>query len=186
MILLIEHRVVILTPPKTASDALHRLFCSGPPWSGLAVVQRHHDVLDKHGMEIPAEAAGFRVLLSVRHPLDRLVSLWHHRCRLHAYHGRGSCSFQEFATQVAGGRPLGWLWTTTIDELAGELQPDALLRCESLAADLKAAGLDVAEIPRVNESYRRSWPAYYTAELLQRLRPWADRDCQRFTYAWPP
>jgi hypothetical protein len=182
MILLIDHRTVILTPPKTASDTLHRVFCSGPPWNGLAVVGPHHGVVDKHYPHVPNEAFGFRVLLTVRNPFDRLVSLWHHRCRLASYDGQGSPSFEEFAKSVVARQAGCWLWETTISELIGEQRIDGLLRCESLADDLATAGLAVALLPRWNESYRRPWRQYYTVRLLGAVESWASEDCRRFGY----
>jgi hypothetical protein len=185
MILLIEWQTVVLTPPKTASDTLHRLFCSGPPWHGLALVGPHHGAIDKHFPSVPAEAHGFRVLLSVRHPLDRLVSLWCHKARLAAYEGVANDSFERFAGRVASGEEPDWLWRTTITELIGAQNIDGLLRAESLAEDLTAAGFQASPLIRHNASYRRDWRAYYTPELRDAVRPWAAPDCERFAYDWP-
>jgi hypothetical protein len=181
MILLIDQRIVIVTPPKTASDTLHRVLCA-PPWYGVAVVGPHHGVIDKHYPHVPNEAFGFRVLLAVRHPLDRLVSLWHHRCRLAAYFGEATETFECFARNVAAGQSGCWLWQTTIDELIGPQRIDGLLRAESLTADLTAAGLTVDSLPRWNDSYRRPWNEYYDSATLPVASCWGASDIQRFGY----
>ena len=177
---------MITTPPKTASDTLHRVFCSGSPWNGLAVVGEHSQPrnIDKHYPCVPNEARSFRKLLCVRHPLDRLVSLWHHRCRLHAWEGQATESFNRFCELLVGGELKTWLWRTTIAELV-PWEPDGLLRCESLAMDLDREGLNVREVPRHNTSFRRPWQEYYTPTLLDLIRPWATADCERFGYELP-
>jgi hypothetical protein len=182
MILLIDHRTVILTPPKTASDTLHRVFCSGPPWNGLAVVGPHHGVVDKHYPHVPNEAFRFKVLLTVRHPLDRLVSLWHHKCRLAAWAGEASESFPRFVNGLAAGEVVTWLWKTTIVELIGDQRIDGVLKCESLADDLAGVGLPVDAKHRHNTSFRRPWQDYYDAGLLATVEPWARPDIERFGY----
>jgi hypothetical protein len=63
----------------------------------------------KHYPHVPNETFGFKVLLAVRHPLDRLVSLYHHQCRLAAWEGLASPSFDDFARSVAAGTSGCWL-----------------------------------------------------------------------------
>jgi hypothetical protein len=185
MILLLTHQVVIVTPPKTASDSLHRLFCSGPPWNGLALVGEHSEPgnIDKHYPRLPNEAANCTTLLLVRHPLDRLVSLYLHRGRLLSYRGEPTPSFEEHCRLLVDGKLVSWLFTSTIADLVGDWKPDRLVRVESLGRDLAEAGLVVPNVPRVNFAFRRPWPAYYTPSLVQLVRPWAAKDADRFGYS---
>jgi hypothetical protein len=176
MILLLERRICILTPPKTASDTLHRVFCAGPPWNGLALVGPHHGVIDKHYPHVPAEADGFSVLLAVRNPLARLVSLWFHKSRCERYDGHGGESFARFCERLAEGEVQTWLWRTTIAELVGEQPIDGLLHVENLQADLATHGLQVAELPRHNVEWHKPWQAYYDEWLLSIVAEWAAAD----------
>ena len=100
MIVFLDRRIAIVTPPKTASDTLHRVLCS-PPFDGLAIVGRSRTgELDKHLSELPAECLGFRVLATVRNPHDRLVSLYHQFQRHETYWGRAGVAFWDFAHRV--------------------------------------------------------------------------------------
>jgi hypothetical protein len=49
--------------------------------------------IDRHVTQIPHEAEDCQIVAVVRHPLDRLVSLWHHLVRFDAYHGRATMAF---------------------------------------------------------------------------------------------
>lgn len=186
MILLLDRRTVIITPPKTASDTLHRVFCSGLPWNGQGFVGQHHGVIDKHYPRVPLEAHGFKVLLTVRHPGDRLVSLWHHKRRLEGYEGHGSESFEAFCRRLMASKVETWLWKTTIAQLVGGQHIDGLLHVERLAEDLAANGLTVEALPRHNAEWRQEWPPrFFTPELLELVKPWASEDCERYGYEWP-
>lgn len=182
MILLLDRRIVIITPPKTASDSLHHLFCACPPWNGQCLIGRHHGVIDKHFPEVPLEADGFKVLLTVRNPYDRLVSLWLHKARLERYHGDGGESFAHFCGRLVRGEVQSWLWKTTIGELVGAQKIDGVLHVESLAEDLGKQGLAVESLPRRNCEWRKPWAEYYTPELLEQVKPWAAEDAEKWGY----
>ncbi len=187
MILLIEQRIVIVTPPKTASDSLHRALCSG--YGGQMVIgeSMYPGNVDKHTMKIPNEATGFTVLATVRHPLDRLVSLYCHYARTESeYHGRFAMAFWEFANRIArdnrvSGFPVDALYCWPQSKHLGTLAPDGLLRTESLTEDLASHGIEVT-LPRENTSHRRPWGAYFDTGLLATVEPWAEDDRQRFGY----
>lgn len=179
MILLVEHRTVILTPPKCGSVSLYDALRM-PPWNGLMVVQQHHGVLDKHGMELPNEALDSRVLLVIRNPYDRLVSLWHHFCRIETYHGRGCLPFDAWVGRMLDGK-LGWMESTSIVDLVGSTKYDTLLSCELLEDRLKGCGIE-AQLPRLNRSYRKNWRGYYSVLLMDTVRKWVTPDCETFNY----
>lgn len=189
MILFCDRELVIVTPPKTASDSLHRLLCS-PPWDGLAVVGRSRTgQIDKHLAELPAECLGFRVLATVRNPYDRLVSLYHQFSRHETYWGRAGLAFWDFCNRV--GRPdepipehthaLANLYRLNQVQWLDGLQPE-LVRVERLAAGLKSHGLAVEDVPRWNDSWRRATLDYFDESTLAAIREWARPDCERFGY----
>ena len=187
MILLIERRIVILTPPKTASDSLHRALCSG--YGGVMVVgdSMYPGNVDKHTTKIPNEASGFKVLATVRQPLDRLVSLYCHYARTESeFYGRWSMAFWEFVNRVVRDRrvtgfPVDAMYCLTQAQHLNGITTDGLLRCESLEADLVTHGIDV-RLTRENTSHRRPWRDYFDAGLLATVQPWAAPDCERFGY----
>lgn len=192
MILLADHKLCILTPPKTGSTSLHQLLCGGRH-RGWGVVGPSMDGrVDKHTCALPAEATTYRLAAVVRHPLDRLVSLWHHLVRFDAREGRATQSFWFFANQVGRGEQrdpfFAWNQCRHLEgvPLAGE-RAATVLRLENLAAGLAELGLsiDPAELPHLDRAHRSPWPRYYDASLLAIVRDWARPDCERFGYPWP-
>ena len=61
--------------------------------------------LDRHVRVWHNELDGHRKLVVVRHPLDRLVSLFLHFVRFEAAEGRGTPNFRTFSHWVVGPRP---------------------------------------------------------------------------------
>lgn len=182
MILIESKRLVIITPPKTASTALFYALCCG--WGGLLVVERSKTGnVDHHNTELPGEATGWRVALTVRNPYDRLVGLYQHYCRWQSRNGWAAPSWTEWASRVIVGE-YDPLYHLTQSQFYSN-NPDVVIRCESLAADLGAQGINVP-IPRRNESYRLPWPDYYamlSADVRQAVGEWGRETCQRFGYS---
>lgn len=188
MIALPEQRALILTPPKTAASTLHRLFCeAGGPGMWIYGLNAA-GLADKHASTKPAEFAEFTLLLSVRNPYDRAVSLYNHLCRWRAYNGYAAPSFVDFAQRLASGDAYhdGYLFTATIDQMAGDDPPRLLLRTEHLAEDLLVAGLigETTQVPHSNAAYRRPWRDYYAADRVaaDAVAHWGRIDFVRFGY----
>jgi hypothetical protein len=191
MILLPDLRTLIITPPKTASRSLGKVFCGLPPYGGQLVIGPSMDGrVDHHTALIPAGKDGYRVLASVRHPLDRLVSLWCHLVDEDKRHGRATMAFYIFAAHV-GRRDLGTIaadpffgWNLC-DHLQNAAEP-RLVKYETLCEDLAAAELPIDGLPWLGKtSGRDKWPQYYDAATLAVVEEWARPDCERFGYEWP-
>ena len=190
MIVLFHHSppTAIMTPPKCATHTLHDALCA-PPHCGQSVVgpvAGNQDLLDRHVRSWPNEVVGFRRVVVVRHPLDRLVSLYLHLARWDAAFGRATPAFWFFAQQV-GRRELSdpfYAWSVS-QWLAG-VEFEAVLRVESLASGLSNLGLGVDRLPLRNASYHvRPWRQFYDPSLLEAVSGWAKPDCDRFGYEWP-
>lgn len=99
MIILPDRKLIIITPPKTASTSLHKgLGAVGAIWvNGFALSGR---CVDHH---IVGYAVGYRLFMTVRHPLDRLVSMYLHQSRFDASEGRPGEAFWCFANRVGRG-----------------------------------------------------------------------------------
>jgi hypothetical protein len=191
MILLPDKRTLIITPPKTASRSLGRALCGRGPYEGQLVIGPSMDGrVDHHTAVIPAGKDGYRILASVRHPLDRLVSLWCHLVDEDKRHGRATMAFYVFAAHI-GRRDLGTIagdpffgWNLC-DHLKG-LAELRLVKYEQLEGDLAAAELPIPPLPWLGRtSGRDEWPNYYDAATLACVEPWARPDCERFGYEWP-
>ena len=179
MILFPDRKLLILTPPKTASESLHQTLCR-PPWDGYHGVGP--DRLSYTGYSHtacvrPDMAHAWRVLGTVRHPLDRLVSLYHHYQRGRAYQGRAGMAFRRFVRAVCSGSQSlpAWFRLTAAEHLAA-CAIDGVLHTERLPVDLEAEGFPAVMLQRVNPSFRRAWRDYYDDQTLVLARRWGRRD----------
>jgi hypothetical protein len=177
-----------MTPPKCATHTLHAVFCA-PPWCGRTIVgptAADPQKLDRHVRTWPNELLGYRKLVAVRHPLDRLVSLFLHFVRFEAAEGRGTPCFANFCRWVVGPeRPAAFapqvIYQWNLSKWLEGVEWDGVLRVESLDEDLWREGLAIESLPCENASYRvRSWQEFYDDELLDLVQPWAMTDCERF------
>lgn len=193
MIILREKQIVIVTPPKTASRAVSDALCGREPYRGwLTIGPSMGGRIDHHTTIAPCGYERFRMLVLVRHPLDRLVSLWCHLVDDGKRQGTGCMAFYTFAAHVgrgdvgtvAGDPFYGWNLTKHLEGMAPEF---SLLRYESLRQDLEAAGLPVGEELQVvgKSNGRGPWRAYYDAAILAAVEAWARPDCERLGYEWP-
>ena len=168
MIILDSHRIVMLTPPRCGTHVLHAAYCC---LGGQHVIgpSSFDPPVSWHTVVIPPIAAEYRVLGIVRHPLDRLVSLYHHLCHYHAGQGWGAPGFTEFAWQLCRDE-LPKLYTTSLTQFYAPVPTWLPIHWERLAEDLRIHGLGRA-LPRLEVSVdRRDWRGYYTAETLARVR----------------
>ncbi|HEX5102759.1 MAG TPA: hypothetical protein VFV87_03055 [Pirellulaceae bacterium] len=82
MIVLPQHRTLILTPGKCGSTSLHEAFplqLIGPqgPWRRLGHFN-FRDSIGKHTMLVPYDLRDYAVLIVVRHADSYVRSLWQH------------------------------------------------------------------------------------------------------------
>lgn len=188
MIVLEEKRIVILTPPHTASGNLHRALCS-PEVGGVWAVGLTPDgaVYDHHTIHVSAGWCDFTVALVVRNPLDRLIGLHEHHCRAGEKHGWQALPWWEFVARVlARDSALSWFYRSTISELIGPQRIDHVLRFESLTPDLTALLGRYVELPAgETEGHERS--EYYRQLGVCRMAEWWGReDAARFGYQTQP
>lgn len=181
MILFPDRKLLLLTPPKTASESLHQALCR-ELWGGYHGVGP--DPLSYTGYSHtacvrPDQAHTWRVLGTVRHPLDRLVSLWHHYQRGEAYHGRAGMDFRWFVGDVCADVAAihAWFRLTAAEHLAA-CAIDGVLHTERLQADLEAEGFADVMLPRINPSFRRPWRDYYDDATIALARQWGRRDAE--------
>lgn len=143
MIVIPDKQIVIITPPHTASGNIHRSLCS-PEFGGLWVNSPNPEgIPDQHGHGLSAAWYGFRQVLVVRNPLDRLVGLFlHHEwASEHNPHllTRPGLTWVEFVEAVVTDdtTKLNWMFRWTITRLIEfAYRIDRVVRFESLQADL--------------------------------------------------
>lgn len=192
MIALESKRLVIVTPPHTASGNLNRALCA-PDWRGYRIdgaTPTDPDVVSHHYAKIPTGFVSmrYRVALVVRHPLDRLIGL--HRHAMYAVRVEGCETFPEnvedFATFVrlvaADDNRLEWLYRWTIDRLVGPLKPDVLIRFETLQQDINMLLGGNVEMDGPHETAHDDWRTLHDPGTLAVATEWARPDLERFGY----
>lgn len=191
MIVLPNYKLVIITPPKTGSTTLHRVLCNdkfgGVAVYGSSVIANNYD------HHVTGTCDGYKVLVSVRHPLDRLVSLWFHYVRDESFYGRASPAFWLFANFVGRKEVLPNFYLFNISNYVKPLKNYSVIRLEHLTEDLNKYGLDCGEIHNeyITPFRDRNWRPYFGNKssfesLIEVLFEWAEPDAKLGGYEWPP
>lgn len=184
MIVLEERKLVILSPPHTASGNLHRALCSDE-WGGRWAIGPTPDGAgyDHHVTKLAEGWRDFKVALVVRHPLDRLIGLFEHHQELSKNQEWDVIPWWLFVAQVLEKHPdLSWFYRTTISELVEDMSIHHVLRYETLEADLEALlGSPVTLSSRWTGE--RVWSAFH-AQIGPCLQAewWGREDMQRWSY----
>lgn len=183
MIALTDRKIVIITPPKTASTALHAALC--PPGQFVVGFDREGRELGKHLSFVHNEFRSYKPVAIVRHPLDRLVSLYLDYCRIRAHWGAPGPAFEDWVAtlpNVEPGTTGEWFWNWTQARCLRDAPSHTeIVHVENLTAWLPTVGLE--KLPRVNTSYRRPWKEYYShAITLARATKLYAEDLQTYGY----
>lgn len=185
MIVLEDKKLVIITPPHTASGNLHRALC-GTEFGGAWAIGPTPDGAgyDHHVTKIAEGWKDFTVAMVVRHPLDRMIGLYDHHLELSRRSGWNEIPWWLFVAQAISRHPdLSWFYRTTISELSRGVDVDVILEFESLAVDLEEKlGLKVS-MPH-GWTQERSWESFYAqAGPCCQVEWWASEDMQNYGYS---
>lgn len=183
MIVLEDRKLVILTPPHTASGNLHRALC-GLEFGGKWVIGPTPDGTgyDHHVMRVAEGWRDFRIALVVRHPLDRLIGLYEHHQEAARLNSWLPIAWWQFVAMVLEkNTDLSWFYRTTISTLMPS-RVDHVLRFESLAAELCELLGSVSLAPGWVDA--RDLSAYYSQIGVCCAAEWWGRDdMETFHYA---
>jgi hypothetical protein len=164
--------------------SLHVALCGGncPIWVNGPACQRGIDPLTHDTAVVPLEFTEFKKYVIVRHPLERLVSLWRHVQEWTPRLMEADLTFPQFV-QNATDPPEGYYrpWHCTISELLGDIEAEPV-RYEGLADNLaRQVGIHVL-LPHINKSNHGPCSEYYDAQTLETALTWARPDLERFAY----
>jgi hypothetical protein len=185
--MIINHKArwVFVLPPKTGSTTLSALLQS-QAFQGVRYTTGHPRVIDQHWPWPPPEADGYKIFLSVRHPVARAVSQFRH---YRWNHGTGHPAARSFAAWVErlpepklmphpNWSFTCWRWLPDVlrPRLAG------VVRCERLRDDLESLGLTHArfDVPRLRPG-EGPVPAL-SEDVVAKIRQWGQEDLKRFGY----
>ena len=133
MIILEDKQAVILTPPRTASEMLHRLLCrrNNSYW---VCSTDPHGYQNRHSTDIPMEWKTYKRFMVVRNPWERLLGLYdeHNRCRV--ARSQSPWSFVEYLDRRS---ELTWRHQWTLSGWASGLDIDGIIHHESIPEDLR-------------------------------------------------
>lgn len=194
-----KHNVLIVTPPKCATQTIVGM---ATRIDGVERTRSYHDA-----GPAPAGCEGMLRLQMARNPWARLVSVWSYVHNRYAGQRKGwdwvsGTSFAEFVNQWVETRATyvidekRWtmgevMWWLTQGDYLDRWQPARLLRTEHLMDDLQSLGLDYGEERVLNKSSRQGgvegWVPYYDRDSWQRVgESFAFADAVRLRYPTEP
>lgn len=170
MIVCDRYQFIYVGPPKTASTSLHH-WLSQP---GLCPVRWTPEGQDQHTTVIPPGKDHYQILVSIRHPMERLVSLWKQftsPSSVSKVPGCYACSLSQFVVAQPGLSDFFRLGQA--DYVARLPRVDHWLRVTRLTEDL--AGFPwrraaTEPIPRRNRTRHGEWRELLTAEEQAAIR----------------
>lgn len=191
MILLYGKKTAIITPPKTASTTLLTTLCLPPYYGTLCIGPSgpEKDYYDQHSIIVPPAGFEWRKIAIVRHPLQRLVSLWGHLAREQVLKFETVISLQEFVDVIANNLHPFYFYQWNQDTILGNNEY-LYVHVENLLQELieyEIIAQETESLPNINTfNYEKSTPDYKTVlteKDIEKLRWWWEPDANRFGYA---
>lgn len=177
MIVFVEQRIVLYTPPKCASTSLWEYFGKRGDALLIAGPDRLGNV-DQHYSHPMCGYEGFQQLVVIRNPLDRLCSLFRFKLMHHTEE-----TFDGYIERLANGETVCPFYSDNQDTYLKAVTETGVIRYEHLMDDLRKFGLLGEEegLPKLNVS-PSSWPTPedISKDHMEKLRAWWEPDAVRF------
>lgn len=182
-----DRRWIYLAAPKTGSSTLHFLF-SFPPFNGFCPGMGVEGFIqDQHDMAIPPGCEDYKIVISVRDPYSRAVSLYTHFSKDYSSLPEAE-SFPIFVKEMLTPKEndfFGWDQIRWYRELP---RVDHIIRLETMWIDVHNAGLVETPfaIPWENRITPTSWQHYYRTNpgTLEVVRDWGEDDRRAYGYGY--
>jgi hypothetical protein len=186
--MIINHKAkwIFVLPPKTGSTSLSALLQS-PVFGGVRFVTGDPRVLDQHWPWPPSGTEAYKLYLSVRHPVARVVSQFRQYRRVKGIRHPAARSLTAWVDRLAQPKLLPhphwgftcWMWLPDVlrRRLAG------VVRCERMREDLERLGIARApfEVPHLHPG---QGPIPVPSEDVRaRILEWGREDLIRFGYS---
>lgn len=170
MIYLPERNLTIVTPYKCGSSSLHDMLCTERHGGQYVLGPQPGGEIDKHTFARPWFARNGKMVVVCRNPYDRVGSLHNQFLKF-----MPPISFDDWLDQH--------LWDEIHEPVSASLDRSGLdmidyWQLEHIQECL--AGVGITElVPHKNPGR----PVELTDEQVEKIRPWAKLDCDRFGYA---
>ena len=164
MIILEDKETVILTPPRTGSEMLHRMLCTRRKAYWVCSIDPH-GYQNRHSTQIPMEWKTYRKLMVVRNPFIRLLGLYeeHRRCR--EFQKKPPWSMIEYLDRRS---ELSWRHTWSISHWSKGMDVDGYIHHESIPEDLRSQ-LKISQRVPIDFECRANWKQDYRHVDYDRL-----------------
>lgn len=192
MILLYSKATAIITPPKTASTSLFETLCR-PPYNGIFCIgpsPGDPSYYDHHSVILPSASFNWKKIVIVRHPLQRLVSLWGHMAKNQVMKFKPVTQLPAFVEAVSKNVYQFYFYQYNQCELLKNIEYDGIAKTENLSQDLIDLEIlydkkDLIQSNVFDPSNHAATPKYndvLTSEMIEKLRWWWEPDAENFQY----
>lgn len=192
MILLYEQQTAIITLPKTGSTALFETLCR-VPYRGVFCIGPSGDdpkYYDHHSIILPQAGFKWRVVVVVRHPLQRLVSLWAHLAKEQVMTFQPVTSLKHFVDAVSNKWYEFYFYRDNQSTIIKDLKYNHIVKTENLEQNLIDLGIlydkgDLLSSNQFDPTASLGTPPYkdvLTPEMIEKLKWWWEPDIIKFNY----
>jgi hypothetical protein len=195
MILLYEKETAIITLPKTGSTSLFETLCKRP-YNGIFCIGPSGDdpnYYDHHSVILPQASFQWKVLVVVRNPLQRFVSLWGHLAKEMVMNMQNPPSIKEFVNIIGNNNHSFYFyqWNQTKILEKANYQYD-IIKTENMEEDLLEKNIlnyrgELLNVNVFNITQRtRCYKELLDEDMIEKLKWWWEPDDLKFNYNISP
>lgn len=191
MILLYDKKTAIITLPKTGSTSLFQTLCR-PPYNGIFCIGPSGDepnYYDHHSIILPQAPFQWEVIVIVRNPLQRFLSLWGHLAKEKVLQMLDAPSLLNFVDDIANNRYSFYFyqWNQT-KILEKTYYPYRIVKTENLEDHLLELSIlntkgDLMNLNVFNPNQTTiPYHNILSKDMIEKLKWWWEPDAIRFNY----
>lgn len=191
MILLYQKKTAIITLPKTGSTSLFETLCKRPH-NGIFCIGPSGDdpnYYDHHSVILPQASFQWKVLVVVRNPLQRFVSLWGHLAKEMVMNMQNPPSIKEFVNIIGNNNHSFYFyqWNQTKILEKANYQYD-IIKTENMEEDLLEKNIlnyrgELLNVNVFNITQRtRCYKELLDEDMIEKLKWWWEPDDLKFNY----
>jgi hypothetical protein len=192
MILLYDKETAIVTLPKTGSTSLFHTLCK-PPHNGIFCIGpsgNDTNYYDHHSIIFPQAPFVWKKIIIVRHPLQRLVSLWGHMAKSQLMKFEKITPIEDFVDGIANRVYEFYFYQWSQCDIIKDMQYDCFVKTENMSNHLLELGIlhypgELLHKNIFNVNKNNTTPPYekiLTPDMIEKLRWWWEPDAIRFDY----